>query len=444
MKKLQFEIEVDDNGTAKIKKFGRSVDKTDGSGKKFGHTVGGLSKKLSRFTLNAGKAALKVGAIGAAMGAMAGMYALARGLAAATSAAMEQRDAEAKLGAVLKATGNAAGFTLGQLKGMASGFQEVTTFGDETILSGMALLATFKNIRGEAFERTTKAAMDMATVMGTDLQSSLLMLGKAVNDPLLGLTALGRAGVQFNDAQKEQIELMVESGDLMGAQTLILEELESQFGGAAEAAGGPFNKALGQLKNTWGDLLEEVGFAIIENEAFVAILVEVKKIIEDMIPKVKGIVARFSAWIGPAEQLRGKLEVFIKTVKAMIWPLQQVWKLMQLVGKGIGTGAAMAVGAVESAGKSTAAWADSVSAPSYQSGTGPAGLPHTGMFHGHKGEIVKNPAESNAERAGHAGGGGVTVNLSPRYMTGDANAARNVARDIKRELDMLGVRWGEA
>ncbi len=377
---------------------------------------------------------LKTMALGITAG-VAGIYALAKGIDAVTSAAMTQRDAEAKLEAVLKATGNAAGFNIDQLKGMASGLQEVSTFGDETILSGMALLATFKNIRGEAFERTTKAAMDMSTVMGTDLQSSLLMLGKAVNDPLLGLTALGRAGVQFNDAQKEQIELMVESGDLMGAQTLILKELESQFGGAAEAAGGPFNKALGQLKNTWGDLLEEIGFAIVDNEAFVAILEEVKGIIEDVIPQVKGIVAGFADWIGPADQLRGKLDMFLETIKIMIAPLQMLLSLLSsvanFVGKGIGTGAAMAVTAGEKI-------------LGYQTGTGPAGLPSDGLFFGHKGEIVMNPAQSDNARSGGSIGGGVkiNVNVAPTFMSGDAGAGQAVAVEIKRQLDMLNVRWG--
>ncbi|HUU53077.1 MAG TPA: hypothetical protein VMW44_00385, partial [Candidatus Bathyarchaeia archaeon] len=69
--------------------------------------------------------------------------------------AIEQEAVEKRLGAVIKSTGEAAGFNLDQLKKMASAMQAVTTTGDETILSGMAILATFKQIRGEAFERTT-------------------------------------------------------------------------------------------------------------------------------------------------------------------------------------------------------------------------------------------------------------------------------------------------
>ncbi|MDY6790537.1 MAG: phage tail length tape measure family protein [Thermodesulfobacteriota bacterium] len=386
-----------------------------------------VKRNLSGITKSLG--GLKTMAVGMAAG-VAGIYALGKGIETVTQAAMTQRDAEAKLGAVLQSTGHAAGFTLDQLKNMAAGLQQVTTFGDETVLSGMAILATFKNIRGEGFERTAKAALDMSTVMGTDLKSSMVMLGKALNDPIANLSALSRSGVQFNVQQKEMIKDLVESGDLMTAQGIILQELESQFGGAAEAAGGPFNKALGQLKNAWGDLLEEIGFAIVDNEAFMAILDEVKNIIQEMIPYVGDLVDDFAAWIGPADQLRAKLDMFLATVNAMIWPLKQLWKLMNLVGKGIGTGAAMAYTAGEKV-------------LGYQTGTGPAGLPSDGLFYGHKKEIVLNQAESEAMRSG-AGGGEKHYHFHLETLAADPTTLRNAAQIFKREMDALDHRWGEA
>ncbi len=366
--------------------------------------------------------------IGAAVG---GVYALGKGISVVTKAAMAQRDAENKLNSVLEATGHAAGFTLPELKKMASGLQDVTTYGDETILSGMSILATFKNIRGEGFERTTKAALDMSTILKTDMKSSMIMLGKALNEPKTGLTALTRAGVTFSDQQKEQIKTMVEAGDVVGAQTIILKELESQFGGAAEKAGGPFDKALKQLKNTFGDLLEEVGFAIVDNEQFAEVLRILKEYVADLIPVVTGLVQRFFDWLGPIDQLRGKLDMFLHTVKTMLWPLQQAWNLMKLVGKGIGIGAAMAVTGVE---KITG---------NYDTGTGPAGLPRDGLFYGHQGEIVMDAAESSAARSG-AGAGRINITIAPTFMSGDRNAAREVAREIGRELNQLNIRWGTA
>ena len=78
---------------------------------------------------------------------------------------------------------------------------------------------------------------------------------------------------------------------------------------------------------------------------------------------------------------------------------------------------------------------------SFQTGTGPGGLPHTGVFFGHKGEIVKSPQESDTERRG-SGGANINITIAPTFMTGDRAAGRNAAIELKRELDNLGVRWG--
>ncbi len=180
-----------------------------------------------------------------------------------------QEAAEQRLGAVLNATGHAAGYNLEQLKAMASGLQQVTKVGDETTLAGMAVLATFEQIRGEAFERTTQVALDMSEVMGKDLNTAMTMLGKAVSDPIEGFASLSRAGVTFTDSQKAAMTAMQESGDLMGAQNIMLKELESKFGGAAEAAAETFHGGLARAANALGDTKEELGFVITKNQFFI-------------------------------------------------------------------------------------------------------------------------------------------------------------------------------
>jgi hypothetical protein len=195
--------------------------------------------------------------------------------------AIEQEAVEKRLGAVIKSTGEAAGFNLDQLKAMASAMQQVTTVGDETILSGMAILATFKQIRGEAFERTTMSALNLAEVVGQDLNSSMIQLGKALNDPVANLGALSRAGIQFTKAQKLVIKELWTAGRTAEAQSIILDELESQFGGTAEAARDTFGGALKSLKNTIGDVGEKIGFALM--------------------PPVKEIIDKFSSWIDKNE-----------------------------------------------------------------------------------------------------------------------------------------------
>lgn len=173
-----------------------------------------------------------------------------------------QQEADQKLAAVVKATGEAAGFTAGQMGVMASALQNISTVGDETIQGAMAIIATFKNIKGDQFKDTTRLALDMAAVMGTDVKSSAMQMAKALQDPLKGLTMLTRVGVTFTDQQKELVAGFVKSGDVAGAQSVILKELEGQFGGAAEA----MTKGIGaqkQWNNRLGDISESLGEALL-------------------------------------------------------------------------------------------------------------------------------------------------------------------------------------
>jgi hypothetical protein len=133
-------------------------------------------------------------------------------------------------------------------------------FGDEEILkNATAQLLTFTNIAGEQFAKTQEIALDLATRLDGDLKSASIMLGKALNDPVANLSALSRAGIQFSEDQKEVIKSLVETGNLAEAQTIILEELERQYGGSAEAARAAGLGGVEALKNKFSDLSEQIG-----------------------------------------------------------------------------------------------------------------------------------------------------------------------------------------
>ncbi|MBR1403483.1 MAG: phage tail tape measure protein [Treponema sp.] len=173
----------------------------------------------------------------------------------AVAAYKQQKEAISVLETVLKSTGATAWTSSGQLQEMASSLQKITNYGDETILSMQGVLLGFKNIKGEQFESATKAILDMATVMKMDLKSAAQVVGKALDDPAHGLDSLRRQGFAFTDAQKAMIQSMLDVGDVAGAQKIILDELESTYGGAAEAAADLDT----QIKNSLGDLLEGYG-----------------------------------------------------------------------------------------------------------------------------------------------------------------------------------------
>ena len=182
--------------------------------------------------------------------------------------AAESQKVFAQTEAVLKSTGTTANGTAKDIQALASSLQKSTAFNDEAILSGANLLLTFKNIQNQAgdtndiFDQTVKASLDVARAMGTDASGEAIRLGKALNDPVRGISALTRVGIQFTDQQKEQIKTLTESGDILGAQNIILAELQSQFGGSAQAYAATFAGQVESLNNELNDLSEEVGMMV--------------------------------------------------------------------------------------------------------------------------------------------------------------------------------------
>lgn len=250
----EVEITVDDSKLdAQLNKaksaVTKTVDRIEKSWKRMSRTFKGAWDRIVRTA--------KWGAV-----AVAGAFALV------TRAAMKQEDAINRLNITLKATGAAAGFSAKQIIEQAKALQSVTRFGDETIIAMQTMLLTFKNIKGDEFKRATEAALDMATAeaavsgRAVDLTAASIRLGKALNDPLLGMTALQRVGVQFDQNQRNLIETLVRTGRVAEAQGIILTELESQFGGMArdvDTASG----ALKQMWNALGDVAERIGDAFL-------------------------------------------------------------------------------------------------------------------------------------------------------------------------------------
>ena len=121
-----------------------------------------------------------------------------------------QQKAEATLEQTLKSTGFAAGLTAIEIKNMASELQALTVYGDEAIIGSSNLLLTFKNIGEDVFPRAQKAILDVSAAMGQDLKTSSIQVGKALNDPITGMTAMSRVGITFTDVQKDLVKGFVE------------------------------------------------------------------------------------------------------------------------------------------------------------------------------------------------------------------------------------------
>jgi hypothetical protein len=249
---LVFDILANDKASKKFRDVGESAEKTgrkvsdagDKGGRKFG------------------------GGIAAGLGIAAGAFAAA-GIGRLFTGFIKDAAEAAKIGrltdAVIKSTGGVANVSADQIGDLANRLSNLSAVDDEVIQSSTNVLLTFTKVRNETgkgndvFDQAAKAALNMSAALGTDLQGSTLQLGKALNDPIKGVTALSKAGVQFTQQQKDQIKAMVESGDVLGAQKIILAEMETQFAGAAEAAADPIER----LKTAAGNLGEEVGTALL-------------------------------------------------------------------------------------------------------------------------------------------------------------------------------------
>ena len=218
--------------------------------------VRGLGRAQGRLRTFGKVAALAAGA--------AGIGAMVQTLRIGTAEFMEQQKVAAQTGAVLKSTGGIANVTAKQIGSLSTALMKKSGVDDEAIASGQNLLLTFTKIRNETgkgndiFNQATVAMLDLSVAMGKDLNSSAILVGKALNDPVRGATALSRAGVQLTKGQRDQIEAFVESGRVLDAQKIILRELTTQFGGSAEAAGKTLPGQLNILKQTFNNLAGEL------------------------------------------------------------------------------------------------------------------------------------------------------------------------------------------
>jgi len=194
--------------------------------------------------------------------ALGGVAALAGAFKEGFTAADAYQKLNLKTAAVIKSTGNQAHISVKGVDELAAQLESLGTTDEELIINSQNVLATFTNIKNvgkeKIFDEATKSALDMSVALGSDLQGASIQVGKALNDPIKGVTALSKVGVSFTKQQKDQIKTMVDSGNTMGAQKLILGELNKEFGGAAKAAGSGFSGALFRAKDAVGDLERDI------------------------------------------------------------------------------------------------------------------------------------------------------------------------------------------
>jgi hypothetical protein len=229
----------------------KDFQKIEGAGNKATFGLRTFDKGMTNTLKTVGKLAAGVAVAAGAIG-----FKLA-------SAAYESQKVMAQTEAIIKATGGAAGITAGQVSKLSQTLSMQIGVDDELIQTSANLLLTFKQIQNQVgennniFDRAVIAAQDLGSVFGS-ADAAALQLGKALSNPVKGITALTRSGINFTDQQKEQIKTLVASGDVLGAQKIILAEIEAQVGGTAAATATGFDRmriAIGNVAEEFGAIL---------------------------------------------------------------------------------------------------------------------------------------------------------------------------------------------
>ncbi len=265
------------------KQLSRTFDRVNNDSNKLQRNLSRTSQGIVR---GFGKAAKGI-AIGAGVAAI--------GIAGFGLSAIEAGEAlnsiRSQTEAVVKSTKGIANVSAAHVKEYSQELSNLAAVDRKVIEASQNVLLTFTNVRNEVgkgndvFDQASLAALNMSAALGTDLQSATTMVGKALNDPIQGINAMSRAGIQFTQQQKDQIKTMVEAGDTLGAQKIILGELETQFAGSAAANADASDK----IKLAFQRITEEIGLKLLPHlDRFADFM------LNDGIPAMED----FAGWVG--------------------------------------------------------------------------------------------------------------------------------------------------
>lgn len=275
-----------------------------------------MSGKLQGMQGQAVKLESTMGGLSKVMGTLGIGFAVFKGLEfikGGIEKVEEMHQATAQVQAALTSTNNAAGLSMKQLEESASSLASNTKFSQTDVFGMQSLLLTFTSVKDKIFNEAQPAIMDLAQRMGGDLKGASIQVGKALNDPIQGMTALRRVGVSFSDSQKTVIKHLQETGDLAGAQKIILKELSTEFGGSAQAA---FNAdPLAQFNKTMGGFQKSIGLgAMALLEALKPALDLIANAFKGLGNGIKSTIAFFEKHTVIAETLK----VFLGAIVAII------------------------------------------------------------------------------------------------------------------------------
>lgn len=314
--------------TAKLVASLELQDKFSNTASKFDRTVAGMEQKTGTLGRIGGRI---TSGVGTAVGNLQRIGLVAGGVLAANVAAGVQsldklENVETQTKAVLKSTSGAAGETADDIRKLAEQYENLNaTVDDKVIQSGENLLLTFTAIDKKGFQPALQAALDMNQAMGggeEGLQNTIIRVGKALQDPIRGATALRRVGVNLTEQQQKQIKTLVDSNRLYDAQQLILKELSKEFGGSFAAAGATATAKFAKFRDAIEDAQQSLA------TAFLPLLTKVADKLSTFLadPKVQAQIEDFG------KGLASGLDQVVEFAGKLPW--QQIGDSFKLAGQG--------------------------------------------------------------------------------------------------------------
>ncbi len=263
--KFKTNIQKASTSLTKVSKAGKKTqDRMKGVQKAFQNTAGSIAAVQGPL----GPVAGRISAIGAIIGRVSpmalGFTAVVVGLGLAfTKLVKNVAQVETqmlKLEGILKATGNAAGLSLTEIENLSTEIGIATLASTREVRDAAGIMLTFKSITGDTFRDALRLSQDLAEVGFGSVKTGATQLGKALEDPIVGLGALRRVGVSFTDAQKEMIKVLTMTGRKAEAQRIILKALDEQVGGAGVKAATGLAGAVDSLKENLDIFFERSKF----------------------------------------------------------------------------------------------------------------------------------------------------------------------------------------
>ncbi|MET4128402.1 phage tail tape measure C-terminal domain-containing protein [Roseovarius sp. MBR-6] len=239
--------------TAATQAFSGAMSNAAASAALINGPLGGVASRFSTVASLSGRMNL------ALVGSVVGVSALSLAATRAIRSFADYERQQLTLQGALNATGFAAGRTADQINATARRIAVDTLASSREVRAAATALLTFRSVAGETFDRTLELSQDLAASGFGTLEGNAVQLGKALEDPLTGLTALTRVGVSFSPVQKELIRNFAETGRLAEAQKVILEGVAAQVAGTGAAAGGGLAGGFDLLSENMTRFFEIIG-----------------------------------------------------------------------------------------------------------------------------------------------------------------------------------------